>query len=71
MEPWMIISRAFESSLNASVRPNGQSMLMALNGTFHLAIDCQVFPRENLTLHGYVLTQRRGSAVALLRVMSL
>jgi hypothetical protein len=29
---------------------------MALDGTFHLAVNGQVFARKNLTLHGHILS---------------
>ena len=35
-----------QSGLNSGIRPNRQPVLMALNGTFHLTINGEVFARE-------------------------
>jgi hypothetical protein len=42
--------------LNASVRADGQAMIMTLDGAFDLSVDGQILAGNDLTLHRYVLS---------------
>ena len=48
---------SFQSGLDSRIRADRQAVLMALDGTFYLAINCQVLTREDLPFDGYILAQ--------------
>jgi hypothetical protein len=53
-----------------AIRSYRQAVFVALNRTFHLSIDRQIFAAENLALNAYILAKRGRTTDAGLGVKS-